>query len=114
MLTVATQYSNHIKNENITSKLNNLKQILLQQPNSAEYIDYVDYIVNNYDNILLAVPENFDAYDPIKQLGLTITLSGKFSIEDSNGDIHQYKFHELVVNTLLYDKIRNSIYPIYI
>lgn len=114
VLTVATQYSNHIKNENITSKLNDLKQILLQQPNSAEYIDYVDYIINNYDNILLAVPENFDAYDPIKQLGLTITLSRKFPIEDSNGDIHQYKFHELVVNALSYDKIRNSIYPIYI
>lgn len=112
--TVALQYSNHIKNENIADKLYDLKQILLQQPNSAGYIDYVDYIINNYDNILSVVPEDFDAYDPIKRLSLTITLSRKFSIEDSNGDIHQYKFHELVVNALSYDKIRNSIFPIYI
>ena len=35
VLTIASQYSNHIKSENIIGKLNNLKQTLLPQPNSV-------------------------------------------------------------------------------
>lgn len=114
VLTIASQYSNHIKSENIIGKLNNLKQTLLPQPNSADYINYVNYIINNFYKILSVVPDDFDTYDPIKQLHLNITLCRKFPKADSYGNIHQYKFHELVVDALSYDKIRNCIYPIYI
>ena len=75
-------------------------------PNSADYINYVNYIINNFYKILSVVPDDFDTYDPIKQLNLNITLCRKFPKADSNGNIHQYKFHELVVDALSYDKIR--------
>lgn len=112
VLSVAGQYASGIERNKTLDKLNDLISILKPQRSSKDYISYIQSIIHNYDKIIVALPGEFDGYNPNPRLDLTKNFKGPKI--DRKGKPKVQTFHSLIVDALRYDWVRNYLYPKYI
>lgn len=117
---VAADYAKDISTFGAIDKLEKLKATISSQPYSGDYVRYIQYIIDNYQTIITALPTDFDSSNPRKKLNLpkTFNLSRKFTVirkdKNNNPKPVDVLFHKLIVESLGYDWVRNHSYPKFI
>ncbi len=108
---VADEYAKDITVFMATDRLRDLIVTISPQPDSADYVNYIRYIIDNYKKIITAAPSEFEKYNPDDKL----KLSKEFNIirKDNKGNAktEAIQFYKLIVEYLGYDWIRNHSYP---
>lgn len=89
---------------NAIQELTNLENAI-SSIGANDYCLYINRIIQNYNEIIAAVPNNFNRLNPIS--GLIIDFKRKFSCNGKK----PLEFHKLVVKALGYDWVRNNLYP---
>lgn len=89
-------------------KLENLKQNI--KPNYNDYIQYVDTIINKYDNILKLKKEEFDSFKSNFLAFNNIDFSSKTWINPQNNGDYKGTFYSNIVDAMEYESIRDKEY----
>ena len=113
VVALADKYTADIKSYDAPTKLGGLKNQIQPQADSAEYIAYIDYIIANYDAIIIVPPDDFDKYNPNDKLDLSRKFDIPHKKRDGSIEIQKRLFHELIVDALGYEWVRNHSYPKY-
>lgn len=100
------------------NKLTNLRNSL-----DGYYRDYVDIIIQHYDEIILAKPDEMNKnggriMDFFSPFNGHVDLSADRTIDDvkADGSTKQVtkKFYQCVIDALKYDEVQEQIFPIYV
>lgn len=103
---LAADYATHVKALNRLAKLGELRNAL-NADELAGYRNYVDSIIQNYDELLTVFPVRTSVLVP--QVPHNFDFSKKIQPTGKK----EKKFYEHVVDAMGYNKIRNELYPVY-
>lgn len=97
-------------------RLKRLKKQLELASNSAKYqsyINYVQFVINNYEEILQLKPADFVLWSQKKELS-SVNCNDNIIIKSNNGRTTTKKFYELVVYAMRYKDVREQEFLPYI
>lgn len=105
---IAEQYRDNLKLEFIqpTKKLEDFRDSILCLINHGDaslqkYVDYINAIINNYDEIITLPPNKFDKYKD--------DVFFMLKEDDLKRVIKDKKFHEAIVSYMRYEDARNTV-----
>lgn len=86
------------------------------------YSNYVDILINNYDSIIKATPEEMEKsrgqvaqlFTPFAAMNLSCKFEVYWQLGDGTLKAIEKKFYQLVVDALCYDDVQEKIFPKYI
>lgn len=109
--TIAAKYADDIKTYDAPAKLLDLKKQIKSQAGAKSYTEYIDDIINNYYNIIIVQPDDFDKYNPDPKLDMSHEFTVPRKKKDGSIKNEKVLFYKLIVEALGYDWVRNHSYP---
>lgn len=112
IIELAKKFAHTLAQEyNAKQRLSELRDALNANYEYA-YRNYVDFMIQKYDEIICAVPNKFDSLNP-----QAVLHSDNFNYDrlilPKQGATKRIKFYKAVVNALGYDWVRSNLYPVY-
>lgn len=86
----------------------------LDATNDADEIAYIQHIIDNYDEIIMLDPDQFDKYqeDYFDKGNINKTIVKKVVNKNTKEEKeHEMKLHEAIVECMRYTDVRDKIYP---